>query len=126
MEPSAYVPAERWKEHAAYRRGAELFNAGSFWEAHEAWEAAWNAARGRDAAQATFIQGLIQVAAGRVREAAGAPEAARALAAKGLAKVRAVLDATGAGYLGVGYMGVTADAAAAAAAIGSPAHLRLL
>jgi predicted metal-dependent hydrolase len=44
------------------RRGIELFNAGQYWEAHEAWEEAWTPdRRGPDSG---FYKGLIQVAAG--------------------------------------------------------------
>lgn len=44
------------------QRGAELFNRGLFWEAHEAWEEAWTPDRhGPDRG---FYKGLIQVAAG--------------------------------------------------------------
>jgi ribulose-phosphate 3-epimerase len=43
-------------------RGVELFNAGQFWEAHEAWEGAWMPRRG--GADADFLKGLVQVAAG--------------------------------------------------------------
>lgn len=43
-------------------RGVELFNAGRYWDAHEAWEEAWMPDRkGPDAG---FFKGLIQVAAG--------------------------------------------------------------
>jgi predicted metal-dependent hydrolase len=43
-------------------RGIELFNAGRYWEAHEAWEEAWMPDRkGPDGG---FYKGLIQVAAG--------------------------------------------------------------
>ena len=43
-------------------RGVELFNAGQYWEAHEAWEEAWVPDRwGPDRG---FYKGLIQVAAG--------------------------------------------------------------
>ena len=42
--------------------GIDLFNAGRFWEAHEAWEREWVPdRRGPDAG---FYKGLIQVAAG--------------------------------------------------------------
>ncbi len=44
------------------RAGIELFNAGEFWEAHEAWEGAWMPHR-REAGS-DFFKGLIQVAAG--------------------------------------------------------------
>ena len=43
-------------------RGIELFNEGSYWEAHEAWESDWMPDRkGPDSG---FYKGLIQVAAG--------------------------------------------------------------
>ena len=44
------------------QRGIELFNAGEYWEAHEAWEETWMPDRkGPDSG---FYKGLIQVAAG--------------------------------------------------------------
>jgi uncharacterized protein len=43
-------------------RGIELFNAGSYWEAHEAWEEAWM--QDRHGPDSGFYKGLIQVAAG--------------------------------------------------------------
>jgi len=121
----ARIPAERWKENEEYLYGVDLFNAGFYWEAHEAWEGVWKASREADQAQATFVQGLILIAAAQLKRGAGAAGAARALAGEGLERVKAVYDATGAGYLGVGYMGVTpaavADAALAALEGGSPA-----
>lgn len=43
-------------------RGVDLFNAGRFWDAHEAWEETWMPDRkGPDSG---FYKGLIQVAAG--------------------------------------------------------------
>lgn len=50
-------PAERER---LFRLGIDLFNQGSFFEAHEAWEEIWRstAPEPRD-----FLQGLIQVAA---------------------------------------------------------------
>jgi len=42
--------------------GIELFNAGRYWDAHEAWERAWTP--DRKGADAGFYKGLIQVAAG--------------------------------------------------------------
>ena len=44
----------------ALARGAELFNAGKHWEAHEAWEELWLALEDQ---QKLFVQGLIQAAA---------------------------------------------------------------
>ena len=44
----------------ALGRGAELFNAGKHWEAHEAWEELWLVLEDE---QKLFVQGLIQAAA---------------------------------------------------------------
>jgi uncharacterized protein len=44
----------------ALARGADLFNRGLHWEAHEAWEELWLAL---DDEPRLFVQGLIQVAA---------------------------------------------------------------
>ena len=44
----------------ALERGAELFNRGLFWEAHEAWEELWLTLEDQPK---LFVQGLIQVAA---------------------------------------------------------------
>lgn len=43
-----------------YAAGARLFNAGHWWEAHEAWEAPWMQAAGPERA---FLQALILLAA---------------------------------------------------------------
>jgi uncharacterized protein len=44
--------------------GARLFNAGEYWEAHEAWEIPWNAAKATgDAVEMHYIQALILFAA---------------------------------------------------------------
>ncbi|MFC4454312.1 DUF309 domain-containing protein [Deinococcus sonorensis] len=44
----------------ALRQGAELFNRGEWWEAHEAWEPVWMEAGGE---RRHFVQGLILLAA---------------------------------------------------------------
>ncbi len=44
--------------------GAKLFNKGEYWEAHEAWELPWNAAKERgEHIDANYIQALILLAA---------------------------------------------------------------
>ncbi|HEX6549011.1 MAG TPA: DUF309 domain-containing protein [Candidatus Dormibacteraeota bacterium] len=46
------------------RRGFDLYNAGHYWDAHEAWEEAWTPDRhGPDRG---FYKGLIQIAAGNL------------------------------------------------------------
>jgi predicted metal-dependent hydrolase len=71
-----------------FARGARLFDAGEFFEAHEAWEGRWRVAP--DKAERDFLQGLIQVAAAfhklLVMKSA---EGASRLLAKGLAKLDA-------------------------------------
>ncbi|NJP07226.1 MAG: DUF309 domain-containing protein [Chloroflexaceae bacterium] len=47
----------------AYLEGIRLFNAQSFWHAHEAWEECWHEAEEPDA---TFYKGIIQAAAALV------------------------------------------------------------
>ncbi|MFI5284393.1 MAG: DUF309 domain-containing protein [Candidatus Dormibacterales bacterium] len=48
--------------NALLAEGIELFNRGSYWEAHEVWEREWM--KDRRGADAGFYKGLIQVAAG--------------------------------------------------------------
>ena len=72
----------------AFRRGAVLFDAGAFFEAHEAWEERWRIET--DAKSRLCLQGLIQVAAAFHKLAViGAPDAASRLLARGLAKLDA-------------------------------------
>ncbi len=44
----------------------ELFDAGYYWEAHEAWESLWHA-EGRRGATADLLKGLIKLAAAGVK-----------------------------------------------------------
>ncbi len=57
---------------AALSRGADLFDRGEFFEAHEVWEGAWRTHPGEPA---YFLHGLIQIAAGFVKLQRGAPAA---------------------------------------------------
>ena len=47
-------------------RGIALFNAGYYWEAHEAWEGLWHA-HGRSGAVADILKALIKLAAAGVK-----------------------------------------------------------
>ena len=67
----AYVPGLFPRPEVAFagdtpqqsqRYGVDLFNHGFYWEAHEAWESAWNA-HGREGDQAQLLKGLIHLAA---------------------------------------------------------------
>jgi hypothetical protein len=51
----------------------DLFNAGYYWEAHEAWESLWHVL-GRTTPEARLVQGLIRLAAACVKIREGSPE----------------------------------------------------
>ena len=99
-ERMPYLAAEHWRDNAAYLWGVDLFNHGYAWEAHEAWEGLWRAAK-HDDTQATFVQGLIQCAAARVKACMGDREAAQRLLGRGLARLSRVHARQGDGYMGL-------------------------
>lgn len=66
----------------ALLRGIDLFNAGYYWEAHEAWEGAWHAV-GRAGAAGDWLKGLIKLAAAGVKAYEGRLEGVRRHAARG-------------------------------------------
>ena len=49
-----------------FRRAVELFDAGYYWEAHEAWEVLWHAV-GRRGPTADVLRGLIKLAAAGIK-----------------------------------------------------------
>ena len=77
-KPIACVPPDptRWRECRAYLYGLDLFNHGYYWEAHEVWEAVWNAC-GRSGMAADFLKGLIKLAAAGVKAREGRPQGVR-------------------------------------------------
>jgi len=71
-----------------YLRGARLFDAGAFFEAHEAWEERWRVET--DPAARRLLQGLIQIAAAFHKlVVSGAPASALRLLGRGVAKLDA-------------------------------------
>jgi hypothetical protein len=64
--------------------GRRAFAHGEFFDAHEHWEAAWNAS---DGAERRCIQGMIQIATALLKLAAGRADLARSLLTKALAKL---------------------------------------
>jgi hypothetical protein len=95
-----YLAAERWRDNEAYLWGVDLYNHGFAWEAHEAWEDLWRAAK-HDEAQATFLQGLIQCAAARVKMSMGDAAATRRLLERGLKRLASVREQQGDRYMGL-------------------------
>jgi SAM-dependent methyltransferase len=70
----------------AFEAGARKFDAGAFWDAHEAWEEHWRAET--DPAARLALQGLIQIAAALHKLVVmQSPASAARLFAKGLAKL---------------------------------------
>ena len=49
-----------------FQWAVQLFNAGYYWESHEAWEALWHSA-GRTGSLSDFLKGLIKLAAAGVK-----------------------------------------------------------
>lgn len=86
-------------------RGAALFNAGLFFEAHEYWEDVWRASR---PPERSFYHGLVQAAAGCYHAEKGNAHGAAVL----LAKARAKLELYAPRHLGL-------DIAALLAALGT-------
>ena len=69
------------------RQGALLFDAGSFFQAHEAWETHWLVEQ--EPSTRLLFQGLIQIAAGFHKMGADRADSAARLIARGLAKLDA-------------------------------------
>lgn len=99
-EPSSWLPAERWRENGDYLFGCDLYNAGFLWEAHEAWEGLWHAAR-HDADQADLLQGLIQCAAASLKVRMGQPRGLARLAEMGTARLERVAASRGQRFMGL-------------------------
>jgi hypothetical protein len=98
--PALYLPAEQWRDNHAYLWGVDLCNHGYAWEAHEAWEGLWRAAK-RDATQATFLQGLIQCAAAHVKASMADAAATERVLERGLTRLAQVHAQQGDRYMGL-------------------------
>jgi len=78
-EPPAATPEE------ALERGIEHFNAGRFFQAHEAWEEGWHPA---PEPERDFWQGLTQVAVGLTHRLRGNAHGSATLLSRGALKLR--------------------------------------
>ena len=72
-----------------FQEGIDLFNAGQFFECHEAWEYVWNRSEGDEK---LAIQGLIQAAVAILHLERGNHEGAESLYAKARAKLDPLAD----------------------------------
>tara|TARA_R110002049_G_scaffold261543_1_gene437650 strand:+ start:349 stop:828 length:480 start_codon:yes stop_codon:yes gene_type:complete len=68
------INLSNWNTHSDYLFGVDLYNLGYFWEAHVWWEAVWKA--NQKGPERDFIQGLIKMAAGALKERMGQSELA--------------------------------------------------
>lgn len=91
---------DEWTCSPAYLRGLSLFNAGYYWEAHEAWEALWHA-HGRRGATAEVLKGLIKLAAAGVKVREGQPHGVRTHAHRAAALFDSARQAGGPYQLGL-------------------------
>jgi len=98
--PALWLPPERWRENADYLFGCDLYNAGFLWEAHEAWEGLWHAAR-HDRDQAELLQGLIQCAAACLKLRMQQPRGLERLSELGTARLERVALQRGAHFMGL-------------------------
>jgi uncharacterized protein len=69
-----------------YKRGLRLARAGSFFEAHEAFELAWRAC---DASERDFFQGLVHVVVSAYQRGRGRPVAAERQRVKAIHRLEA-------------------------------------
>ena len=74
-----------------YRWGIDLYNAGYYWEAHEAWEQLWRQAVAESPAH-QLLQGLIQSTASALKARVQQWSACRKLADRGLDRLRQVAE----------------------------------
>jgi predicted metal-dependent hydrolase len=101
LAPPPPVEPEAWRDSRAYLRGLDLFNAGYYWEAHEAWEGLWKAC-GKRGPTAEFLKGLIKLAAAGVKVREGKPRGVFSHATRASAHFADVARDTGAKqYLGL-------------------------
>jgi uncharacterized protein len=90
-DPAGLPPARR----ADFLHGVDLFNAGAWWEAHEAWEGLWAHAR-RGSALFSLLQGLILLAAALLHAECGHARGAAALRRRAARHLGAALAPPGA------------------------------
>lgn len=98
--PGGYFAPERWAENEEYLWGVDLYNHGYLWEAHEAWEGLWHAAK-HDALQREHLQGLIQCAAACLKVAMGQPRGVERLSELGTARLEEVAEASAGRFMGL-------------------------
>lgn len=98
-----------WKSHD-YLYGIDLFNHAYWWEAHETFEALWNAT-GQDTPVGQFLQGLVFAAAAQLKRFAVVPGRGGTLFSKAISRLAGFPSS----YLGVDVDALRCDLQAALA-----------
>ena len=109
-----------WRCSDAYLYGVDLFNAGYYWEAHEAWEDLWRQAP-RASPERTVLHGLIRLAAAGVKAREGNGHGCTRHARKAAALLRSPEPGTCLG-LDLRALAEAAEAVAADPPTGTDAH----
>src|SRR5262249_44472963 len=91
---------ENWEACHEYLEGIELFNAGYYWEAHEAWEPLWHV-HGRRGPIADVLKGLIKLAAAGVKVREGRLAGARTHASRAAEALTRARSSAGPSQLGL-------------------------
>ena len=78
LDPSQPLDLVNWNQCEAYTAGVRLFNAGYYWEAHEAWELVWGR-MGKHTLEGQLLQSLIKIAAAAIKIRQGQSKASRSL-----------------------------------------------
>jgi len=95
-------------EDAQYLWGADLYNGGFFWEAHETWEVLWRSAD-KLSHRRRFLQGLIQCAAACLKAVAGDVAACKRLSGRALARLELIAADRPTPYMGLDLARFIAD-----------------
>ena len=76
-----------WPQTPLYLEAIDLFNAGYYWEAHEAWEALWKVLPAHED-HARFLQSLIQLSAASLKYRLNHPEGVHRLFVQAIEKLQ--------------------------------------
>ena len=96
---AAALNPNQWQDSVEYLWGLDLFNHGYYWEAHESWEAVWKAPRSQFAV-ATFLKGLIKLAAAGVKAREGNSVGVQRHASRGV-ELLASVESAGSNFCGL-------------------------
>lgn len=101
LPPSVRLERDHWRTNETYLYAVDLFNAGYWWEAHEAFERLWRLADS-EASSRLLLQGLIQLAAAALKWRCQQSRGVSKLASSALSKLSRVRALEGDRFMGLG------------------------